>query len=386
MSNLVDMKDTEVIKETVESKNFPVIPQTNLTEPSVCIASYDMKVKIMKHFGNFEVIQNDHNLKNSNSPVFQYQCFSCGESVKCFLTDVLNSRQQLRPILNNPNQSIYVQFGKTGLASFHFNTDPEKCYINYENAPTKWKLCDGKRPPQKKYFKYPEYNNESRIFEGIIYWGDHPFIKGENTWKHQIQFSKNFSAIESGHVYTYDIAKIDEIKSASGIKSERIYSQLFGLHTSKDTLVYKLDKKYEESRMLEFIIKELNICYLCRCPIQNSVILGCNHLGCMKCVLNIVKTDGVCTFCETEIILSDCRIEETNGLIYPFISLKNPAEQIYVQNNREGLASYHFHEGKTQNFAGSFIFYKNTPQNWLLDNGQKPPEKVYFEETSYDKE
>ncbi len=48
-----------------------------------------------------------------------------------------------------------------------------------------------------------------------------------------------------------------------------------------------------------------------------------------------------------------------------------------------GVASYHFFE-ETEDNKGSYISYENAPPFWLMDDGEKPPLKKYFEETSYD--
>ena len=50
--------------------------------------------------------------------------------------------------------------------------------------------------------------------------------------------------------------------------------------------------------------------------------------------------------------------------------------KIFIQGNQVGLASYHFETGQP------YISYKNCP--WNLDDGNKPPEKKYFENWSYD--
>ena len=46
---------------------------------------------------------------------------------------------------------------------------------------------------------------------------------------------------------------------------------------------------------------------------------------------------------------------------------------IFVQDNQEGLASYHL----TENAGGCYISYADCPSK--LDNGEKPPEKKYFD-------
>jgi len=54
---------------------------------------------------------------------------------------------------------------------------------------------------------------------------------------------------------------------------------------------------------------------------------------------------------------------------------------MYVQGTRLGLASYWFDRDITK----SYICYDPIEcSHWLLDNGERPPERKYFENASYD--
>jgi hypothetical protein len=58
--------------------------------------------------------------------------------------------------------------------------------------------------------------------------------------------------------------------------------------------------------------------------------------------------------------------------------------QVFVQGGEVGVASYHFESQDPT--TGAYINYSNAPSSWILDNGQAPSEKKYFEEWSYDEE
>jgi hypothetical protein len=51
---------------------------------------------------------------------------------------------------------------------------------------------------------------------------------------------------------------------------------------------------------------------------------------------------------------------------------------VYLQGDREGLASYHFNED------GSYISYKAAPPAWRLDDGSPPPVTKPFLNATYD--
>ena len=53
---------------------------------------------------------------------------------------------------------------------------------------------------------------------------------------------------------------------------------------------------------------------------------------------------------------------------------------VYIQGMEEGIASYHLAEN-----SECWISYVNAPATWLLENGQKPPEKKYFTNQKFDK-
>ena len=124
-----------------------------------------------------------------------------------------------------------------------------------------------------------------------------------------------------------------------------------------------------------------------KCPIclvaylneQNKAETACGHGFCRACILDVLKTSHRqgftnCPYCRQKVSIFDIvcggrKLAEHPNTIYG---------SIYVQGNKEGLASYHFEEEE------SYISYSAAPPYWRLDDGTPPPEKKSFEETSYD--
>ena len=52
------------------------------------------------------------------------------------------------------------------------------------------------------------------------------------------------------------------------------------------------------------------------------------------------------------------------------MEIANPFNQIYIQGNKIGLASYHF---EYVNGFYPYISYESAPHHWQLQNGSKPP-------------
>ena len=273
------------------------------------------------------------------------------------------------PVLDNPFESIYIQAGRVGLASYHFNIDLTKCYISYLDAPFNWRLVNGNYPPNKKYFEETSYDSNQRIFKGIIRWGDNPFRNGANTWKYSMQFSTDFTSIESGTIDSFDID--DNFQYSQPFQINRELSA----DPRQQGLVYKMYAENEASKALDVFFERFNLCHFCRGELEDTVKLGCTHLACYSCFLQGVKTDCICTHCGTEIFLAACVRLNTGKALSPRID--NPFGQSYIQDNHEGLASYHF------DHLNPYISYKNAPDDWVLDNGEKPPVRVKFQNWKY---
>lgn len=110
---------------------------------------------------------------------------------------------RMRPTPTTIIGQIYVQGGRPGLASYHFDS-LDSAYISYESAPASWQLDDGCSPPPRKRFERPAYDAESRTFTGAITWS--PSFGGDARWEYEMVFSANYSSIEAGQVRAFDAA------------------------------------------------------------------------------------------------------------------------------------------------------------------------------------
>jgi len=95
---------------------------------------------------------------------------------------------------------VYVQGETVGLASYHFPSI-ENSYISYESPECLiWPpLEDGSRPPPRKYFINPSYNEETKTFKGDIDWSPTKW-QGETLWRYIMVFSENLMKIDTGTV------------------------------------------------------------------------------------------------------------------------------------------------------------------------------------------
>ena len=95
--------------------------------------------------------------------------------------------------LKSIENQIYIQGNKLGLASYHFGEfdGKQNHFISYLNAYPTWKLSNGEKPDEKKYFIDPKYSPEERSFEGIIDWRPNTF-SGSSIWIYKMIFSNDF--------------------------------------------------------------------------------------------------------------------------------------------------------------------------------------------------
>ena len=106
-----------------------------------------------------------------------------------------------RPIckqLTSPEDQIYVQEGKLGLASYHF--DKGAPFLNHSNVPASWCFDDGEPLPAKVMFEKVDYDEGKRQFRAEISWPDVP-VDGDSKWKFEFKFSKDFLQIGRGLVH-----------------------------------------------------------------------------------------------------------------------------------------------------------------------------------------
>ncbi|CAJ1461546.1 unnamed protein product [Effrenium voratum] len=98
--------------------------------------------------------------------------------------------------------TVFVQHCKLGLASYHFES-PEECYISYAAAPPSWRLDDGSPPPERKPWKEVSYDEETRIFRGVIEWD--PAFFQDVRWVYRLEFAEDFAGIVGGEIVSSSI-------------------------------------------------------------------------------------------------------------------------------------------------------------------------------------
>ena len=131
------------------------------------------------------------------APWYSGTCPICRSSVSLYNTANPETGQFLAsPPVRNLWGQVYLQGGLPGVASYHFDS-PISCYISYEHAPDNWRLKDDSKPPSKKHFTNPHYDEKTRTFRGVINWGDNTFF-GDSTWTYEMIFSETFAIIEGG--------------------------------------------------------------------------------------------------------------------------------------------------------------------------------------------
>lgn len=115
-----------------------------------------------------------------------------------------------RRFRENIYDTVYVQItaftsylanysAMVGKASYHFTRDSS--WISYATAPDSWRLDSGERLPLKKYFENTSYDQEARIFRGIIDWSTTP-IANAVRWEYEMYFDSSFKKIVDGTVLT----------------------------------------------------------------------------------------------------------------------------------------------------------------------------------------
>ena len=118
-------------------------------------------------------------------------------SVSVFGCDLVYERlQQASSIFGH----IYVQDGKVGHASYHFNE--VESYISYSAPSPSWQLDNGSALPVKKPFQDVTFEASTRTFRAVVEW--HPnAIAGDVKWVYRMVFSADYTCIENGEVISY---------------------------------------------------------------------------------------------------------------------------------------------------------------------------------------
>ena len=140
-------------------------------------------------------------------------CPYCRTPINAYVLKIVESGEFLLKRANKIEGSVYIQGGTLGLASYHFDSVPDNCYISYESDRCKFwpSLANGERPPEKKYFINCELNEEARTFRGDIEW--HPTDwQGDALWRYEMYFSEDYEFISGGQVVAYDAVENGNVK------------------------------------------------------------------------------------------------------------------------------------------------------------------------------
>ena len=128
-------------------------------------------------------------------------CPMCRQDIDLYSTTlVATGKPLLTPDVSTIFGCAFLQNGSVGVASYHFES-PDECYISYEHAPEQWKLGDGSRPPPRKPFLNPKYDEATRTFTGTIEWEEG--FNGDARWEYEMIFSRNFRIIRGGQMQGY---------------------------------------------------------------------------------------------------------------------------------------------------------------------------------------
>mmetsp|Transcript_32775 Transcript_32775/g.59920 ORF Transcript_32775/g.59920 Transcript_32775/m.59920 type:complete len:370 (+) Transcript_32775:56-1165(+) len=133
----------------------------------------------------------------SSAPEWSGNCPLCRSHISVYNLRDSSGERLAKPAVESIYGCIFVQAGKLGAASYHFDSE-EDCYISYADAPPFWLLDDGNTPPVKKPWSEAVYDKESLTFTGVIHW-DPPF-QGDVRWDYEIVFAEDLSGVVGGKV------------------------------------------------------------------------------------------------------------------------------------------------------------------------------------------
>jgi len=128
----------------------------------------------------------------------------CREPVSFYSAIALSSGQALRePRHSGIADSVYVQHGGLGVASYHFGAGGACAFIDYSAAPAEWVLDDGQRPPDHQPFADMSYDAQTRTFRGVVHWAAPGTFFGAARWEYTMVFDEGFGFIAAGELRSY---------------------------------------------------------------------------------------------------------------------------------------------------------------------------------------
>jgi hypothetical protein len=122
-------------------------------------------------------------------------------------------------------------------------------------------------------------------------------------------------------------------------------------------------------------------CAVCLGAMSDAFAAQCGHRFCRSCISQTLGANlRGCPLCRGPMSCYSVRsVQSGEALVRPEIS--SPLEgSVFIQVGTMGLASYHLSRER------SFIAYRRgrVPDQWRLDNGERPPEEKDFEGARYD--
>jgi len=121
-------------------------------------------------------------------------------------------------------------------------------------------------------------------------------------------------------------------------------------------------------------------CPICLEVLHQIVLTACGHRFCYKCIRTLANEKLLtCPLCRAQSHIFSLKAIQ-NGSEVPLFELPTTIYGLkFFQHGGFGVASYHF-----ENPQECYISYARAPELWILSDGSRPPEKKYFQETSYD--
>lgn len=120
----------------------------------------------------------------------------------------------------------------------------------------------------------------------------------------------------------------------------------------------------------------MDCCSPCKKPGAIPLPLACGHICCVDCLRTVfaIRTQPLmCRYCAP---FHQGRLSLAPAWFTP---PKSPYNQYYIQHGAFGLASYWI----DADLELSYIYYSASVP-WLLDNGNRPPSRKYFDNCTYD--
>jgi hypothetical protein len=122
-------------------------------------------------------------------------------------------------------------------------------------------------------------------------------------------------------------------------------------------------------------------CAVCLCAMSDAFAAQCGHRFCRACITQTLGANmRGCPLCRGPMSCYSVR-SVSSGEALVRSEIASPLEgSLFIQVGTVGLASYHLSRER------SFIAYRRgrVPDQWRLDNGERPPEEKDFEGARYD--